>query len=658
MAHARRWWILPVAVALVAFANTMPGDFVFDDVMLIKRGEELEDFKLERIFLQNYWGFDREDKNYRPLTLLSYALNHRVTEAAWAFHAVNWILNACVALLAYLVLRELLEWAWLAALGAALFAVLPIHVEAVANIVGRAELLAGLAFLGAWLVALRNSRPNDPGREKPGLVIAAGCITFLGLLSKENVIAVVPLLLIGNAVLRRPIPWKTFLATGVAVALYLVVRELALPGMQHVKSSIDNPLHLADAPTRVLNAVKLLGLYILKILAPFTLAADYSYNEIPVLPLKDPVLWFWAVSVVAFFGLGARLSRTRAPLILLALLFFLITIALVSNVAFPVGAMFAERLAFVPSLAYPLLLCALFKSRMLRGRGRWAWPLFTVLILLYGTRTVVRNADWAEGPLMQLRMSRDAPGSAKCHNMTAGGYVLLASEATGKKKAELLQKAEASVRKALGIAPYEKAQAKLGEILLRQGRHKEALEVLLDVLPRIHNEPLVLRHIGECYNHLHRQGNPGSAQEGLKYLDRYIQALAAIGRRDAVGHMFRGLAKGMLERLDDALEDFNTAIEIRQDLPEIWSNRGYCRFQLGFKLGDISGTLEDYEKGVEVCVEKGLLDGPPPDESAARFMERIYDVHRKVGNKDAAQKALEKMAEYQRKAAADAEAER
>lgn len=655
MANDKRWWILPVAVALVAFANTMPGDFVFDDVMLIKRSEGLEDFKLERIFLQNYWGFDREDKNYRPLTLLSYALNYRITEAAWAFHAVNWILNACVALLAYLVLRELLEWAWLAALGASLFAVLPIHVEAVANIVGRAELLAGLAFLGVWLIALRSSKPTDRGREKPGLVIAAGCITFLGLLSKESVITVVPLLLIGNLTLGRRVPWKTLLATVVAVALYLGVRELALHEMQHVRSAIDNPLHTADLLTRIPNAVKLLGLYVLKILAPFTLAADYSYNEIPVLPLKDPALWLWVLGVVAFFGLGAWLSRKRAPLILLALLFFLITIALVSNVAFPVGAMFAERLAFIPSLAYPLLLCALFKSRMLRQHRPWAWALFTTLILLYGARTGIRNADWAEASRMQLRMSQDAPGSAKCHNVTAGGYVVLASEATGEKKKELLEKAEASVRRALEIARYEKAQAKLGEILLRQGRHDSALEVLLDVLPRTSNEPLVLRHIGECYLNLSRPDNPGPSQEALKYLDRYIDTLQAMGgRQDAVGHNFRGLAKGIQEELSDALEDFNTALDIRQDLPEIWSNRGFCRY----KLGDIAGALVDYQKGVEVCIKKEILDAPQPDVSAAQLMEKIADVHRAVGNEAASGEALTKAAEYRRKATAEATPER
>jgi tetratricopeptide (TPR) repeat protein len=643
-------------VALAAFANTMPGDFVFDDVMLIKRGEELKDFKLDRIFVQNYWGFDREDKNYRPLTLLSYALNYRVTEAAWAFHAVNWMLNACVALLAYLVLRELLESAWLAALGASLFTVLPIHVEAVANLVGRAELLAGLALLGAWLVALRNSRPTDPGqqnRERPGLVITAGCITFFGLLCKENVIAVVPLLVIGNAVLRRPIPWKTLLATVIAVVLYLAVRELALHDLQHIKSSIDNPLQTAEAPTRVVNAVKLLGLYLLKIVAPLTLAADYSFNEIPVLPLKDPVLWLWALSVVAFFGLGAWVARKRAPLIVLALLFFLINIALVANVAFPVGTIFAERLAFIPSLAYPLLLCAFFKSRSLRGRGQWAWPVFAALILLYGTRTVARNADWLEAPLMQLRMSQDAPGSAKCHNITAGGYVTLASRATREKKKELLEKAEASVRKALQIAPYEKAQAKLGEILLRQGRHTEALKVLLDVLPRTTNEPLVLRYIGECYINLRQE------QQALKYLDRYIETLAAMGgRRDAMGYHFRGLAKGMLERLDEALKDFNAALDMRQDIPETWINRGFCREQLrdsARQRRDISGALADYERGVEVCLEKGLLWSPDATEATASQIleEKISRLHRAVGNEATAREALEKAAEYRRKAAAE-----
>src|SRR5262245_18490728 len=117
----RRWLALPVVVALAAYANTMPGDFVFDDVVLIEQGQELKRFDLDRIFLADYWGVDRESKNYRPLTLLSYALNYRVSEKAWSFHAVNWLLNAGAAALVYLVLLDLVCSAPLAALGASLY---------------------------------------------------------------------------------------------------------------------------------------------------------------------------------------------------------------------------------------------------------------------------------------------------------------------------------------------------------------------------------------------------------------------------------------------------------------------------------------------------------------------------------------------------------
>src|SRR5687767_1767910 len=84
--------LLPAGAAILFHANTIPGDFVFDDIVLIERGTGLRDVDPERVFLSNYWGPDYEDRNWRPLTLLTYALNFTLGSGPAPFHVINVLL--------------------------------------------------------------------------------------------------------------------------------------------------------------------------------------------------------------------------------------------------------------------------------------------------------------------------------------------------------------------------------------------------------------------------------------------------------------------------------------------------------------------------------------------------------------------------------------
>jgi tetratricopeptide (TPR) repeat protein len=117
-----------------------------------------------------------------------------------------------------------------------------------------------------------------------------------------------------------------------------------------------------------------------------------------------------------------------------------------------------------------------------------------------------------------------------------------------------------------------------------------------------------------------RLGRPGEALEDFRAYAKLIEKGPTAARGTALN--FRGLALATLGRLEEALADFNQALALRQDSPEIWSNRAYCRF-----LGkDPDGAIADYRQGLELWRQQGVLYATQGD-SAWSFLRRIAEVH-------------------------------
>ncbi|MGH9868357.1 MAG: hypothetical protein ACREAA_09365, partial [Candidatus Polarisedimenticolia bacterium] len=194
-----RLTLATAAAALVAAAcylNTFGNGFVFDDLDVIVRnplvaGEQAGD--LARTFSTHYWHHVRDYGNlYRPLTILSYAANHAVSGLEpWSYHAVNLALHALASALVVVLAVALGLPVGAAAAAGLLFAAHPVHTEAVAGVVGRAELLAACAVLGAWCLHLGGS-----GIRR---ALGVGLLFALGLFSKENAAVLPALLLAGDA---------------------------------------------------------------------------------------------------------------------------------------------------------------------------------------------------------------------------------------------------------------------------------------------------------------------------------------------------------------------------------------------------------------------------------------------------------------------------
>ncbi len=237
---------LLLAVVALVYANTLLNQFALDDGLYITRNPQVTQFTWRGLFAAN-----RFTNVFRPFTFATLAFNWELHGAhPFGFHLLNLLLHAAVTLLLYFLLCSLLEeraqGKTVALVAAALFAVHPIHTEAVASVMGRPELLAAGFLLGAWILHLRD-------QEIPALICFA-----LALLSKESAAAFLPLVLVGDYARARWKPALRYARLAGLTTIYLGVLWKVQGGRfgQRGIAPLDNPLAALPAGWRILNAIR------------------------------------------------------------------------------------------------------------------------------------------------------------------------------------------------------------------------------------------------------------------------------------------------------------------------------------------------------------------------------------------------------------------
>jgi Na+-transporting NADH:ubiquinone oxidoreductase subunit NqrE len=150
-------WIVAGVAGLCIFLNSLHGELIFDDVHAVQRNKDvLGGTTLSELFLNDFWGepisSNSSHKSYRPFTVLTFRANHMIHGMhPTGYHFVNVAFHAIVSALSERVYTVLLKDSAVAETAALLFALHPVHCEAVASIVGRAEVFGALFALLAVL---------------------------------------------------------------------------------------------------------------------------------------------------------------------------------------------------------------------------------------------------------------------------------------------------------------------------------------------------------------------------------------------------------------------------------------------------------------------------------------------------------------------------
>ncbi|MGH7179034.1 MAG: glycosyltransferase family 39 protein [Tepidisphaeraceae bacterium] len=454
---------MAAALALAVFAVTLGGTFIYDDFDVFANDARLREPALwGKYWTESYNG--GIDNLYRPLVSMSYAIQWRIHgEQPWAFHFVNSLLHAAVsALVAELALR--LAGARVAYVAGALFAVLPIHVEAVAGVVGRAELMCALGVVGGLVLLLRRTMTH------PRALAIFGCF-ILAALSKEQGMLLPLLILILALTQRRGMPDRgplltlTLLLTW-SLAGIIVLREAMLPlkfwwDRRLLDWSI-NPLVRAVGIDHWLMPVSILGRYVALLVAPARLSPDYGGAVIGwTARANDPFLWIGGAALLVWLiGMIAAIRRRKgaAAFCLIALA---LTYGLVSNFAFLIGTNFGERLMYLPSVFFVILAAMIIASLP----ARFAVVVTILATVLGAARSVTYAIRWNDRLSFYEYATTRQPGAVRL-------WLLLAAERLH--RGDFDGAAQATARGREALPDYDEIWIQSAQVAIEQNRFDDA----------------------------------------------------------------------------------------------------------------------------------------------------------------------------------------
>ncbi len=517
----------------VIYTNTLRGEYVFDDAVVIEKRPELAQVSLfPKLLISPYHQNTPQSGLYRPLTMMSFSLNRIFFGAGtFSFHFVNMLLAGLNAFLVFLLIEMLTKNRRAAFLSGLLFLFHPIHTEAVSSIVGRAELLMLLWGIVALMLWYRKR------------TILASIAFLLALLSKETALAFIPIFFVIAWRLDGLVFWKAIKKSifVVPVAIYFGLRFFVLKSyvLGSVVQYVENPLRLSSLAVRVSTAFKVTFLYLQKLLIPRHLSADYSFQAIALLSRPN-----WQ----AIFGIGFLVVlifllfwKKTPSWCRVATAFFLFPYLLISNIFMTIGTTMAERLMYVPSVGFVIVLgFGLDALARLKKGAVICGIVVAPLLFWYGLATIGRNRDWRSNQTLFESAVKIVPNSVLVHSSLAAIALedmrwddarreLAIAQSIYPKYAHTLnllgvlalhdvdqKKAEEYFKLALTISPYHiNAYRNLAQVYYSQKKYDLAGDNLLSVIRLNPNESII-----KDFSYIRIEtGNP---QESIDIVEKYI----------------------------------------------------------------------------------------------------------------------------------------
>ncbi|RMH11239.1 MAG: hypothetical protein D6701_15335 [Gemmatimonadetes bacterium] len=525
--------VLVWALAIAAHLNTLGNDFAYDDRPIIVENEGIHRLSdLPQALTEPYWPneYGQELGLWRPVTTAVFGvLWAAVGENAVPFHILLVLLHGAVTALVLLVAAELIPLRWALA-GAAIFAVHPVHVEAVANLVGMAEVLSSAAFLLACLVLLR----RGVALGAAGLVAIWGLYAF-AFLTKESAVTLPGVVLLLDAMRRE---WRVrdlgeyLRRRGVLYAGLAAVAVVVLWARVQVLGSVASPFGPLGATLiehevpRIWTVAGTWPHYLRLLFFPAELSADYSPAVVPILLGWGAQNVLGAVLVLlvlagawAAWRAGAPERRSSDPVtpraVTFGVLWFVITISPVANVVFLSGVLLAERTLYLPSVGF--VIAAAWGAAMLhRERPRAAVLGIAAALALMSARTLTRNETWRDNFTVFDTLLAEHPESGRAQWLLGDANFIVGNHP------EAFQAYRAAISLLHGSYPL---LVEVGRRLLIAGREEAAVAVLERAWKDEPERAIAPQVLAVIYQ---RQGRWEDAVRAARAADRVYQGSDAV----------------------------------------------------------------------------------------------------------------------------------
>ncbi|XP_012529196.1 protein O-mannosyl-transferase TMTC4 isoform X2 [Monomorium pharaonis] len=501
-------WI--IVILSLCFVNSYDGDFVFDDTEAIVNNRDVRDTPFWEVFQNDFWGtklsHKQSHKSYRPFTTLSFRLQFWLRQSLISqdYHIINIILHSIICLLTLFVYNVFLgpKEQSTSFYATALFTVHPIHAEAVSGIVGRAELLCSLFTWLSILLYNHTIYAKDMLREWVTMSGFTICITA-AMLCKETGITAIGICAIYDIVIVNkiyPIDIINFfkrvsfkradkfsnnfvkykstllrLAALVFIAITLLFLRFSVMGFSTPKfQSVDNPASFMDNTLlRILNYNYIYCLNMWLLICPVWLCFDWSMGCVSLITSYDYrilviiIFWFMFGTLIIYMFISHKNKTLRY--VIMGFTVLICPFLPASNIFFNVGFVLAERVLYIPSAGY----CLLVVIGLQKLTARFSLPktlllAYAMLIVLLFLRSWIRSNQWRNEKMLFQSALNVCPLNAKVHYN-------IAKNAADAGKVNL---AKLEYQEALRLNPkYAQAMNNLGNLLKDDGKFSEAINL-------------------------------------------------------------------------------------------------------------------------------------------------------------------------------------
>ncbi|XP_050302270.1 protein O-mannosyl-transferase TMTC4-like [Anthonomus grandis grandis] len=613
-----------IAISSCAWAShflSLWGGFAFDDSeAIVKNKDILPSTPIENVFRNDFWGtniaLNVSHKSYRPLTVLSYRLNMFFSNSrldAFQFHTANVVLHGILSIMMVPFFECLLKrrkkrkslcpWDDPAFTAALMFAAHPIHSEAVAALVGRADILSAILFIS---VIIFYKIPSSFF----GWFVMVLVLTSAAVLCKETAITVLGVCVLYEIYLRKK-PSKLWeevftqkllirLCSLVVIGSIIMFLRLKIMNFEGPTfSPTDNPAAFADSfLTRVLSHSYIYLINVVLLIWPNWMCFDWSMGCIPLIESYTDfrILWvicFWLiVAAVAFKIIKDLFLKEKIDVSVMGVSLIVIPFLPSSNLFLKVGFVVAERTLLLPSAGWCLLVAVGLEK--LKNRYENIKIIFTIfyiiLISTFITRSIYRNYEWVTEDRLFKSALKVCPLNAKVH------YNIAKIAADQGNKEEALR----GYKKALEMYPnYEQAMNNLANLLRESGQLEEAEALLRTAVQVRPNFAAAWMNLGIV---LSSKGYLEEAEKAyktaLRHRMRYSDA------QYNLGNLYLDLG-----RHQEALAAWKEAVRLRPTHSAAWGN--------ALALLDSDGRTHE-------AVELGIL--------ALQHVPRAPAIHFALGN--------------------------
>jgi len=446
-------------------------------------------------------------------------LNHLISgKEAWSYHLFNIIINLLVSFLVFLIAKNIfkfinsINYNNSAALAAILFAIHPLHTEVVTNIAGRADSMTTFWILLGVVLSAKAYKGNFVAGVLVGIcALAAG-------LTKETGFLIMPVILLyyflfsKNSTIkssRKLTAWISgTLGTLLSAGMYISAMNAA-PKIKSI-SYLDNFCAYIPIDQRVKTAVYLFGRSIKLLFIPFPLSSDYSfaqitpqlsffnfYSAIAIITISCGLLWAWK-----------KPNSQSKKITEFAVLWFVLCYIFSSNLFFPIGTVFGERLLYLASVGF----CIAVSWWIFQIKFRWLrLTVISLITSIFFFLTIIRNFDWENSEQFYDAMIRSAPKSAKAHFAAANRSI-------DNKNFNLATK---YLNNSLAIFPaFPEAHGLLSKVFLYEKNYSNAFVEAVRAIRLNPNVPLAHYTLSQIYN---KRGEKEKANKHYNFAKKLLE---------------------------------------------------------------------------------------------------------------------------------------